>query len=245
MLLALWSPKGGSGTSVLAAACALTLARTSSRTPSGSGELAARLVDLDGDLPAIFGLGNEPDTGVADWLAAGPATPGEALERLTIDVATGVTLLPLGNAPGVLAPPAAAEAGAALAVALRDGPAPTIVDLGRADTPATRALLEVADVSLVVLRPCYLALRRAVRAPAVARATGVVLVEEPDRALALSDVVEVLDVGFVACVPWQKPIARAVDAGILARRLPESLARSTLRVLRSAGVVAGRRGAAA
>jgi cellulose biosynthesis protein BcsQ len=244
VLLALWSPKGGSGTSVLAAACALTLARAS-RTPSGSGELAARLVDLDGDLPAIFGLGNEPDTGVADWLAAGPETPGEALERLTIDVATGVSLLPLGNAPGVLAPPAAAEAGAALAVALRDAPAPTIVDLGRADMPATRALLEVADVSLVVLRPCYLALRRAVRAAAVARAAGVVLVEEPDRALAERDVVEVLDVGFVACVPWQKPIARAVDAGILARRLPESLARSALQILRSAGVVAGRRGAAA
>ncbi|HEY7137980.1 MAG TPA: hypothetical protein VIB48_23185 [Acidimicrobiia bacterium] len=245
MLLALWSPKGGSGTSVLAAACALTLARASRTSPVGSGELAARLVDLDGDLPAIFGLGTEPDTGVADWLAAGPDAPGEALERLTIDVATGVTLLPLGSAPGVLAPPAAAEAGAALAVALRDGPVPTIVDLGRADTPATRAVLEVADVSLVVLRPCYLALRRAVRAPAVARAVGAVLVEERERALVQRDVVEVLDVAFVARMPWQRPIARAVDAGILARHLPESLARAALQILRSAGVVAGRRGAAA
>jgi Flp pilus assembly CpaE family ATPase len=40
MLLALWSPKGGSGTSVLAAACALVLAR------HGAG---ARLADLGGD----------------------------------------------------------------------------------------------------------------------------------------------------------------------------------------------------
>ena len=61
-LLTLWSPKGGSGTSVFAAACALVLAR-------GPG---ARLVDLGGDQPAIFGLGAEPRTGVADWLEAGP-----------------------------------------------------------------------------------------------------------------------------------------------------------------------------
>ena len=52
-LLTLWSPKGGSGTSVFAAACALVLAR-------GPG---ARLVDLGGDQPAIFGLGAEPRTG--------------------------------------------------------------------------------------------------------------------------------------------------------------------------------------
>src|SRR6516164_8423946 len=48
MLLALWSPKGGSGTSVLAAAAALVLARG----PAGGCQLA----DLDGDQPAIFGF---------------------------------------------------------------------------------------------------------------------------------------------------------------------------------------------
>ncbi len=60
MLLTLWSPKGGSGTSVLAAACALVLARRAD---------GARLVDLAGDQPAIFGLPTDPGTGLADWLA--------------------------------------------------------------------------------------------------------------------------------------------------------------------------------
>ena len=58
-----------------------------------------------------------------------------------------------------------AEAGAALAVALRDGPVATIVDCGRAADPAARAIVEVADVSVVVVRGCYLAVRRALRAP--------------------------------------------------------------------------------
>ena len=73
-LLAFWSPKGGSGTSVIAAACALHAAQT-----TGS----VRLVDLCGDQPAILGLGADPETGVADWLAAGPTAPTDALDRLT------------------------------------------------------------------------------------------------------------------------------------------------------------------
>ena len=95
-LLTLWSPKGGSGTSVFAAACALVLARSS----------GARLVDLGGDQPAIFGLGAEPGTGVADWLEAGPGAPTDALDRLAIEAAPGVALIPAGDPPRrALAPP--------------------------------------------------------------------------------------------------------------------------------------------
>ena len=58
------------------------------------------------------------------------------------------------------------EAGAALAVALRADPRPTVVDVGvlGADAgSALHALVEVADVHVIVVRGCYLALRRAVR----------------------------------------------------------------------------------
>ena len=123
MLLTLWSPKGGSGTSVFAAACALVLARHG----------GVRLVDLAGDQPAIFGLGADPDTGVADWLAAGPEAPTDALDRLAVEAAPGVALVPRGTGAGPLAPLAAAEAGAALAVALRDGPVPTSSTPARPD----------------------------------------------------------------------------------------------------------------
>jgi hypothetical protein len=246
VLFTLWSPKGGSGTSVLAAACALTLAR-SSRPHSGSassGELFVRLADLEGDQPAVLGLPAEPSTGLADWLAAGLEAPIDALDRLAIDVATGVTLVPRGSAPVMLAPPVAAECGAALAVALRDGPVPTIVDAGRADTPASRALLEVSDVAFVVVRPCYLALRRAVRSAVLGRASGVVLVDEPQRALSAKDVSDVLDLPVVARIPWRATIARLVDSGALTRRVPEALARASMSTLRAAGVTSTRRGEA-
>jgi hypothetical protein len=242
VLLALWSPKGGSGTSVFVAACAVVLARDAREPGSGGG---ARVADLAGDQPAIFGLGADPDLGLLDWLGAGPQAPTEALDRLLVEVAPGLGVLPRGGTARVLAPVAAAEAGAALAVALRDGPVPTLVDCGTADEPATRAVVEVADVSVVVLRGCYLGLRRAVRSPALPASAGVVLVEEPGRSLSARDVSEVLDLPVLARVPVKQTIARTVDAGVLAGRLPDALARPALDLLQRSGLAHGQRGAAA
>jgi hypothetical protein len=230
VLLALWSPKGGAGTSVLAAACALVLARKAD---------GARIADLGGDQPAIFALSSEPPTGLLDWLAAGPEAPVDALERLAITAAPGVALLPRGGtADRGLAPRPAAEAGAALAVVLRDGPVPTIVDVDATAGAAGRALVEVADVSVIVVRGCYLALRRAVRSPLLARAAGVVLVEEQGRSLGPSEVADVLDQPVLARVQVRPSVARAVDAGVLASRLPDALARPVARLLARVQVLA-------
>jgi hypothetical protein len=234
-LLTLWSPKGGVGTSVFAAACSLTLAPVH----------GARLADLTGDQPAVLGIDADPRTGLADWLAAGPGAPTDALDRLAVDVVPGLRLLPRGSGGGALAPVAAAEAGAALAVALRDGPVPTIVDLGRPDTPAARAVLEVSDATVLVMRPCYLALRRAVAHPALNRATGVVLVDEPDRSLNAHEIADVLGRPVLARVAMKPAYARTIDAGILADRLPDGLRRPAARTLEALGLLHGRRGAAA
>jgi hypothetical protein len=223
VLLALWSPKGGAGTSVLAAACALVLARKAE---------GARLADLGGDQPAIFALVTDPGTGLAEWLAAGPEAPTDALARLAVTAAPGIALLPSGGASDrTLAPCPAAEAGAALGRALRDGPVATIVDAGSATTPAARAVVEVADVSIMVLRGCYLGLRRAVHSPLARGAAGVVVVEEPARSLGATEIADVLDLPVLARVPVRASIARAVDAGVLAARLPESLVRPVTRLL--------------
>lgn len=234
MLLALWSPKGGSGTSVVASACAIVLARHG----------GARLADLDGDQPAILGLAADPDTGLADWLATGATAPTDAIERLTVAAAPGVALVPLGT-QRPLAPITAAEAGAALAVALRDGPVTTVVDLGTARAPAARAVAEVADSSVVVIRGCYLALRRAVASPLLPRTVGIVFVDERARSLHAREVADVLDRPVLARIPAVPEIARAVDAGVLAARLPDALARPVTLLLSRLGLLSDRRGRAA
>jgi hypothetical protein len=130
------------------------------------------------------------------------------------------------------------ESGAALAVALGAEPRATVVDagvLGAPPVPAIDALLEVADASVIVVRSCYLTLRRAVRLEATARATGAVLVEEAGRSLAARDIAAVLGVPVMATVPVRAGIARAVDAGVLTSRLPDALARPMRELTRRLG----------
>jgi hypothetical protein len=81
-----------------------------------------------------------------------------------------------------------------------------------------------ASASLLVLRPCYLSLRRALQAPM--RPSGVILVSEPGRSLGRSDVEDVLGVPVRAVVGIDPAVARAVDAGLLATRLPRGLERA-------------------
>jgi hypothetical protein len=241
VLIAFWSAAGGSGTSVFTAACALVLAREAHDTGGGG----VRIADLAGDLPAVFGIAADPDLGLADWLDAGPEAPTEALDRLAVEVTSGVALLPRGRGPRVPTILPAPESGATLAVALTQGPAPVLVDCGTAREPASRAVVEVADIAVVVLRECYLGLRRAVHAPALEHTDGVVLLHESTRSLSAREVGDVLDLPILARVPVRDTIARAVDAGVLTTRLPEPLARAATNLVRRVGVRSGRRGEAA
>jgi hypothetical protein len=208
--------KGGSGTTVIAAAVALLLAR---RLP---GEVV--LVDAGGDAPSALGLPDLGGPGVLDWLAT-PGLDPAALCRLEVDAGAGLRLLPRGSLSSVGATAgggagAGADAVERLVEALRDRAA-VVVDAGPA-SPLAYDLAASATVSLLVLRPCYLALRRALAAPV--RPSAVIVVEEPRRSLDPTDIEDVLGVPVRAVVPWDASIARCVDAGLLAARLPGPLA---------------------
>jgi hypothetical protein len=211
VLVALWSAKGGSGVTVVAAALASVLTRSSS-----SGTL---LVDLAGDVPAVLGCPEPAGPGIAEWLAAGASVPADGLGRLEVPVAAGLSLVPRGT--GSLEAPARGEVLAALLAA--DARA-VVADCGAAPAGAALALVAAATHSLLVLRPCYLALRRALASSL--RPSGVVLVDEPGRSIRRGDIEDALGVPVRAVVAHDPRIARAVDAGLLARRLPGLLERS-------------------
>lgn len=210
MLVACWSAKGGAGTSVVAAALALLAARRSSR--------GAVFADLAGDGPALLGVAEPSSPGLAGWLAAGDGVPADALARIEVPVVAGVSLLPRGA--GALD----ASRAPVLASLLAGGRRPTVADCGSTLDPAVTAFAHRADASLLVTRPCFLALRRARQAPLTP--TGVVLVHEDGRALTRGDVEDVTGTPVVADVPLDPRVATAVDAGLLARALPRSLSRA-------------------
>jgi MinD superfamily P-loop ATPase len=196
-----YAVKGGSGTTVTAAAIALA-------DPGDS-----LLVDLDGELPATLGLPEPAGDGISDWCT----TTAEAslLDVLTVEVNRTTRLLPRGRQPIE----SHQDRWKDLAAWLTTRPSHVIVDAGTRQPAA--ALTERADRTLLVTRPCYLALRRAVTT--AHRPTGIVLVNEPGRALHRADVERAVGIPVVTQINLDPAVARAVDAGLLAARLPQRL----------------------
>jgi MinD-like ATPase involved in chromosome partitioning or flagellar assembly len=215
MLTACWSVKGGSGTTVVTAMLAVAAAR------AGRAVVAA---DLAGDLPFALGVAEPAGPGLRDWLDAGVDVPADALVRLAHETSHGITLLTRGAGRGINVD---AVAGTRLAESLRAVRAgdPVFADCGNASgaDEAAQQLVAAADRSLLVLRPCYLALRRAQCAP---RPTAVVLVDEPGRCLTFRDIEDVLGVPVVMRINWDSAIAHAVDRGLLSGRVPRRLERA-------------------
>jgi hypothetical protein len=228
VLVTCWSVKGGSGTTVVAAALAVLLSR---RLPEG-----VLLVDGGGDVGCALGLAESGGPGLAEWLAAPAEVGADALGRLLVEAGGGggggLAVLPRGT--GAVDVPG----GAGRLLAALDGDPEGTTAMGTG-SDAARGRLVVVDagppspfafelaasstVSLLVIRPCFLALRRALAAPV--RPSGVVVVEEPGRrSLDAGDVEDALGVPVHAVVPWDEAIARSVDAGLLGTRLPRPLA---------------------
>lgn len=213
MVVCCWSAKGGQGTSVVACALAVLLARGAPRT-------GALLVDLAGDAPAVAGLPDlDPGGGVSEWLASGDEVPSDGLARLEVSVQQGLSLLPRGGVPFRM------ERARALVTLLAADPRPVVVDAGLiAAEGVAAAVASTADQSLLVTRSCFLAVRRAYRAPV--RPSGVVLLHEEGRALHASDIESALGVPVVAEIEVTAHVARAVDAGVLTWRMPRPLERA-------------------
>jgi MinD superfamily P-loop ATPase len=209
-----WAAKGGSGTTVVACAVAVIAGRRAATT----------LVDLAGDVPAALGVPEPSTPGVGDWLRSVSSDPA-ALADLRIHVGGGLSLLPAGHAP---LPTSAVER---LAAALADLDGEIVVDAGTGPPPP--ALVERAHHALLVTRSCYLAVRRAVRLASAP--TGVVLVREAGRSLRAVDIERSIGAPVVAQVEVDPAVARAVDAGLLANRLPLAMLRG-LRPLDSLGM---------
>ena len=104
---------------------------------------------------------------------------------------------------------------------------PVVVDAGTA--VIDERLAQAADLDVTVVRPCYLALRRATTSSTSAKPTSntgaavpaVIVVNEPNRALGPKDIETVLRVPVRAVVPFDASISRSVDAGLLSHRIPK------------------------
>ena len=146
MSVAFWSPKGGSGVSSVAAMTGATL--------SQQGR-AVRLVDLCGELPALFGL-DEPVEGLASWSIEFEASGGDFDDlSVELDPALSMVARGLGRLRSDLL--------GGLFRWVESSPADVVVDAGTlwpddesASWPTRSALVTAADLSVLVTRPLLL-----------------------------------------------------------------------------------------
>ena len=202
-VVACWSTKGGAGTTVVAAALARRIA---AEQPGG-----ALLVDTAGDSLAALGMPESDGPGLAGWLRDHDHTG-----LPVVAACPGLSVVNRG------AGPLASERADDLIDALATDTRPTVIDCGTNPTGVAAALAERADESILVTRPCYLALRRTLSDQSP-RPTGVVLVREPSRVLSADDVAEAVRAPVLAEIDVDPAVARTVDAGLLVARTPASL----------------------
>ena len=202
-MIVCWSVKGGSGTTVVASTIALMRAAESQR--------GALLVDLAGDVPAVLGLAESSGPGINEWFANCDHESRMTLQSIAIQATANLQIITRGSKQ-LDANTNFSE----LYAALKTFDLPIIVDAG-CGLPSPD-LLAHASSSLLVTRPCYLSLRRA--AQLSVSPTGIVLINEAGRALGKHDVEAVIGAPVVAEISFDAAIARAIDAGLLASRIP-------------------------
>ncbi len=202
-MIVCWSVKGGSGTTVVASTLALMRAAESQR--------GALLVDLAGDVPAVLGLAEPSGPGISEWFTNRDHGSAMALQSIAVQATANLQMIAQGSK--------LLDTNlnfTELCTALRTFDIPIIIDAG-CGLPSPD-LLAHASSSLLVTRPCYLSLRRA--AQLSVSPTGIVLINEVGRALGKHDVEAVIGAPVVAEITFDAAIARAVDAGLLASRIP-------------------------
>ncbi|MDJ0770983.1 MAG: hypothetical protein QNJ12_19480 [Ilumatobacter sp.] len=202
MITVCWAAKGGSGTTVVAASLALAADRPT------------LLVDLAGDLPMTLGIPEPDSPGVHDWLRSEAST--DRLTALESRLSDQLSLLPAGHGGG-------AGRWSELAEHLRREVRHVVVDAGTNPPPPTAHIASIADHDWLVTRPCYLALTAAVRRGH--RPSGVVVIEEPGRALRAADIEAAIGAPIAATLLLDPAIARAVDSGLLVTRIPRGAQR--------------------
>ena len=187
------SAKGGQGCTTIATALAVLAAQSNEPT---------LLLDTRGDAAPTLGVS---DPAPASTFIDAIANAVEPCDRLRVASVAGEQI----DADAINAISELVAAGHRV-----------IVDTGT-DHDVLHRFDPLSPQRLLVTRPCYLALRRAIGVPFVP--DHVVLISEHQRCLTGRDVSLALALP-VTSVPYDPAIARAIDAGLLAARLPRCLA---------------------
>lgn len=222
MLVSIFSPKGGSGTSTNACLLAKSFSR---HMPS----MPIVLIDaFNGDLDSIVGIDPESEYGFAQWLES--ANPNiHNLEKISNSVFENLTFVSNSSvkhdrfSSQTNSVEDKAERYEKITSALSDDASVCIVDLGTRVDALSSVIVAASDLVVMAIKSCYVSLNRATAHPYREYADACIFIEEQGRSINSKQVSEVLKINCIIELDARRDFARAIDAGVLLFRTPKNM----------------------
>lgn len=223
MLISVFSPKGGVGTSVSSALISKCLSKLG----------PTLLVETEnGDLEAIVGADEVPKYSFSDWSHSAEPTD-QSLMRISVNVVGSLDYV-IGSIDrsneqedttcqfknmdtGFIGK----ESRTKLIDSISSIPGHCVVDCSLAASELQTEIVEASDVVVMVLRQCYLGLFKAMQHNLKNQIDVCIVVCESGRSISTHQIAETLGVGTVIELDARRDFARAIDAGVLLHRTPE------------------------
>lgn len=209
MLISVFSPKGGVGTSTVAALFSKALSQVS----------PTLLVDCaSGDLNGIVGV----DTykyGFEDWAISGQPTL-DSLVKICTPVVENLNFVGSVNTSDLQD---LNQDSSCHIADLLSSSGNVVVDCGHARELIQQKILDASDLVVVVFRQCYLGMLRASTNEYCTNADVCVVIKESGRSIKTSQLASSLKVQVVIEIEARADFAKAIDAGVVINRPPEKM----------------------
>lgn len=222
VLISVFSPKGGVGTTVASVLIGQACSRYSSTF----------IVDAcRGDVDNVVGMQSDAKYCFDDWMCS-PEPSSTSLCSIAVTVIENLNVV-VGRThsenemneqfPRAFQREISYEKRRCIVNALVQMEGHCVVDLGTELSALNVEIAQASDVVVMVLRECYLALARAIEHPLVHHVDACVIVQENGRSISVDQIVDTLSLTTVIEVDARRDFARCIDAGVLIHRTPARL----------------------
>ena len=220
MLITVFSPKGGSGTST----CAALLAKSCSMI------LAKQTVLIDaanGDIETIVGFNSESKYGFIQWLES--ATPtSHSLEKISNFIEDNFSYVSYSSIKENCYIDKCVQSDGnnkfkiqEIISTLSTSESNYIIDIGTNINELNNALIESSDFVFMVLRGCYITLSRATKHPYLEQSDVAIYIAESGRSITAKQMGTVLKLKCIIEIEARRDFAKVIDAGVLLFRTPK------------------------
>ncbi len=218
MLITVFSPKGGSGTST----CAALIAKSFSIHMNNP----TTLIDAhNGDIESVIGIDSESEYGFLQWIRSSSPSSNN-LQKISNYIDAKLSFVNYssnisdGYNNALVAEGTQFEK---VKNAFTDTDVNYVIDIGTNVNTLTTSLIESSDLVIMVMKECYVSLNRASAHPYVESADVAVVVKESGRSISSKQIGEVLKLRCFIEIEARRDFAKIIDAGVLLFRTPKNM----------------------